>query len=601
MIGALAGAFAAILTLGQVPLRSGQQANGGRPTRSTSRAAPLTLLPQFVEAGLQPQRGASVLPSPPVVPPLVGTFAANLQQRRPACRTDRWRFPPCHLRKEHGTGDGVDSDFPLQTELGGVSVQIRSGDVTTAGLMLRASWDFVSALVPSATPLGDATVTVTYRGRSTAPLPIRIVSTSVGIRTRNQQGSGAAIAYHAPPGTMLSPGITFSSPNTLSQAAKPGQLVAMQATGFGPVTFDETQNLSQDLDVAAEVIVGNLPATVMGKLRFATGQDVILFQVPENVPEGCYVPVVVRAGGVTSNVASISIASSGGACSDPGGLSASDIEAAQKAGQFNFGMVFLQHLEFDQLGVDELASGTFGRYDFNSLLKAASGTPDGIRDWRDSAAGHVHGYAGLAHQAQRPVRCLSTRPVRRVERRDGANLSGPSGSRRWRRLSTDSIRTRRSSPRAITRSITDGDAGGGRSRAHAAADLDLTNADSLGSIPATTTPRSRSGGVPDKEYVMIAGLSSSKPVSAAFFCTENVAAAVHGARLGALEAAGDGPVPARGPDASGRPSGLGHGAVHQRGPLHGDRFGFRRCYVRADEVPDRVVPVGRCGADAPPG
>ena len=85
-----------------------------------------------------------------------------------------------------------------------------------------------------------------------------------------------------------------------------------------PVTADETMSFLQELDIPADITVGNKPATVMAKVREgASGADFILFKLPDDVPQGCLVPIAVQAGGVTSNVASVSISSSGGSCCRP--------------------------------------------------------------------------------------------------------------------------------------------------------------------------------------------------------------------------------------------------------------------------------------------
>src|SRR5262249_54728461 len=134
------------------------------------------------------------------------------------------------------------------------------------------------------------------------------------------------------------------------------------------VTADETQDFMQLLDIPADVIVGNKLAAVTAKVRTGQGNDFILFKLPDDVPEGCYVPVAVRVGGVTSNVASISIAASGGSCSDPGGFAAADIDAAQKTGQLRMGTILISHLDLGPLGAQDSADAIFTRYDFNTLL-----------------------------------------------------------------------------------------------------------------------------------------------------------------------------------------------------------------------------------------
>jgi uncharacterized protein (TIGR03437 family) len=274
------------------------------------------------------------------------------------------------------------ADFPVTTELGGVSIQIQSGNVTTPALMVYVSNGFVTAVVPSTTPLGDATVTLTYKGRSTAPLPITIVPISVGIRTLNGNGNGPAKAWNAPPDAGLDTDLSTLPVNALNQSAKPGQLLVVQATGLGPVAVDETQNFVQLLDVPADVIVGNKLTTATLKVRTTEGSDYIAFKIPDDAPEGCYVPIAIRAGGVTSNVASISISATGASCSDPAGLAASDIDAAQKSGQINIGSILLSHIDFGPFGPQDSAASNFGRF-------TASGLNFGIFSYEQAAVALV--------------------------------------------------------------------------------------------------------------------------------------------------------------------------------------------------------------------
>ena len=359
-VGAILGAFAAILDpSGKFLYVPGQTANAVVAFAIDSSSGALTPLPQqFFPAGVQPQRGASVLLSPPVIPPIIADSAVNAFSDALPGMPNAGIAQGSQLSisgKNIGPAVRISpqvSDFPLKTELGGASIQIQSGDVTTAAIMVDVSNNLVTGVVPSTTPLGPATVTVTYKGRTTAPLPITIVTTSVGLDTRNRVGSGPARkALNATPDTVLNVDTLSSDQprNALNLSAKPGQRMVIWATGLGPVTFDETQALAQELNVPVDVIVGNKLATVITENRTA-GFDLLLIQLPDDAPEGCYVPIAIRAGGVTSNVASISISATGASCSDATGLAASDIDLAQKSGQINMGTIVLTHIDFAQLG-----------------------------------------------------------------------------------------------------------------------------------------------------------------------------------------------------------------------------------------------------------
>jgi uncharacterized protein (TIGR03437 family) len=535
-VGAVLGAFAAILDpSGKFLYVPGQQANAVVGFAIDSSSGALTNLGQFFPAGVQPQRGASIRLSPPVIPPIIANSAVNYHSHALPGMPNAAIAQGSRLAiSGHNIGPAAaaSSDFPLQTQLGGVSIQIQSGGVTTAGLMVYASNGFVTCVVPSTTPLGDATVTVTYNGRTTAPLPITIVTTSVGIRTLNDNGQGPAKAFSAPPDTVLSPDLSIiRKPNTLNQSAMPGQLVIVQATGLGPATGDETQNLPQELSVTANAIVGNEVAPVLYELRVGDGSDYIVFKLPDDAPQGCYVPVAIQAGGVTSNVASISISATGASCSDATGLAASDIDAAQKAGQFNMGTIVLTHIDFPQLGGSDSADGIFARYDFNSLLSAFSpgNNGQGIRvAFGTPPLGTCTVAPGAPTDPGDPFNLPSDFIPQYLNAGPALNLNGPQGKAQ--------LPAPRYSFNPDGNVITPGDytvdngtgtpaVGPFKATITLPPMLTWTNQTGLASLDRTQDLTvTWSGGIPDKEFALIVGLSSNGQVTAGFLCAEKVSA-----------------------------------------------------------------------------
>ena len=71
-----------------------------------------------------------------------------------------------------GTGLGPDVDvsaaeFPLSTELGGISISVDNGSkVAVAAIPLFGRATQINAIMPSDAPLGQAMMTVTYNGES---------------------------------------------------------------------------------------------------------------------------------------------------------------------------------------------------------------------------------------------------------------------------------------------------------------------------------------------------------------------------------------------------------------------------------------------------
>jgi uncharacterized protein (TIGR03437 family) len=426
-------------------------------------------------------------------------------------------------------------DFPLGFELGGASIQIQSGDVITAAIMRDVSNNQVTGIVPSTTPLGPATVTVTYKGRTTAPLPITIVTTSVGFETLNFAGSGPARkALNATPDTVLNLDTAVSSNlpvNALNLSAKPGQRMIVRATGLGPVTFDETQALTQELNAPVDVIVGNKLATVITELRLI-GVDYILIQLPADAPQGCYVPLAIRAGGVTSNVASVSISATGGSCSDATGLAASDIDAAQKSGQFSMGTIMLTHLDIGQLGVDDEANGIFARYDFNSLLRTSSPGNNGVgirQGFGTPPLGTCTVSPGAPTKPDDPFD-LPQDPIfpQGLNVGQALNLSGPGGAVQ---LPAPNYRFRGGGSDIKPGDYTVDNGTGTPASGPFKAVLNLppmvkwTNMADLASPDRTQDLTvTWSGGIPDKEFALIAGVSANQQAIAGFLCTEKVSA-----------------------------------------------------------------------------
>jgi len=496
---------------------------------------------QFVEltaAGASPQRGATVLLDPPVPSPIRVESAVNRFGNAPAGMPNVGIAPGSRLAlsgKNLGPAEEVDFDGQAYTtELGGVSVQIQSGDVTTQALMHIATNHLVVVIVPSSTPVGDATVTVTYKGRTTAPYPIAIVPTSLGLRAKNTGGGyGPASAYNVPLGATSQIDLSVAQfPNTLYQSARPGQLMAVEATGLGAVTADETQSFLQVLDIPVDVQVGGKTATVMTVGRISSGEDILVFKLPDDVPVGCYVPVVGRAGGVTSNTVSISISAAGGSCSDVTGLSASDLDLAQKAGALKMGLVQLDRIEIDALGTDNEAGGTFARYDADSLQQAfaPAAANFGIRSsFATPPLGTCNVTPGSPTDPNHPLDFPGDRtPAQGLNVGAALNLSGPNGNAQLRGPSYYL--------NLADTGITPGEYGvdnGAGAQGFGAFKGTLTlppmvtwtNKDTISAADRkqdlTVT---WSGGAADKEYVLIAGVSTNQQATAGFACTEKVSA-----------------------------------------------------------------------------
>jgi uncharacterized protein (TIGR03437 family) len=232
------------------------------------------------------------------------------------------------------------SAYPLKTQLAGTSITITIGGTSTSALMIYTSAVQLVALLPSSTPVGTGTVTVTYNNQTSATLPVTVVKSNFGIYTLSQDGTGPAV--------LTTPGFQVV---TLTATAKPGDTLILWGTGLGPYSGDETIPPANPpsgtaLDVGAKVYVGDLPATISYQGRSSSpGLDQINFAIPAGVA-GCYVPIAVVVNGIVSNFGSMSISTDGSTCSDPAGLPSTAINDVVKNGHLKVGFIELQRVAF---------------------------------------------------------------------------------------------------------------------------------------------------------------------------------------------------------------------------------------------------------------
>lgn len=241
----------------------------------------------------------------------------------------------------------VASAFPLQPSLGGVSVTITAGGSQFSALPIvlaptGGANGQVSAIIPSATPTGQATIVVSGPGGTTAPFTVTIVANALGIFALNQGGSG--------PGIFTNP-LNNNAVNLISAAFSTGGLADIWATGLGAAPGNEAAGpIPSDLRgvIDVRVIVGGVEVVVQyaGRSGCCAGLDQIRIVLPANIT-GCYVPVVVIVNGVPSNIVTISISDSGNICSTANGLTATDITNAQQSGGMNVGTISLNRSSFE--------------------------------------------------------------------------------------------------------------------------------------------------------------------------------------------------------------------------------------------------------------
>src|ERR1035437_1272811 len=218
--------------------------------------------------------------------------------------------------------------FPLSTTLGGVSITVTQGTTTVNAIPLYVSASQINAIMPSNAPLGKVSVSVTVNSTKGPPSPATVVNASFGAFALNSAGFGPAVMQNV---------VAAERPvNLPSVAATPNQYVTLYGTGLGPVTCpDNAAPAAGNLPTKTEVFVGGQPGTIVysGRSPCCAAVDEIDFQVPQNAPLGCWVPVQVRTEGVTaSNTTTMAISADGSPCSDSGNALAAPFLAGKKLG-----------------------------------------------------------------------------------------------------------------------------------------------------------------------------------------------------------------------------------------------------------------------------
>jgi uncharacterized protein (TIGR03437 family) len=259
---------------------------------------------------------------------------------------------------------------PFQsTNLSGTSATITVNGTTVSALMYYTSDQQIAALLPSNTPTGTGTITVTYNSQASPTARFGVVSNNLGLLTIDSSGQGAGLITYADYG-LVSPSkaANCGGPNTTCGAANPGDTLILWGTGLGRITGDDASGagLGQNMpNLPLSLWVGGVQAKVLyqGRSGCCVGLDQIAFAVPDNVPVGCAVPLTVV---ITPNITQVSntvlmpIAKGSRDCTPLDAALASaglaKLQQSIAAGSFNLGIVELDHFLNDSgAGFNDMA------------------------------------------------------------------------------------------------------------------------------------------------------------------------------------------------------------------------------------------------------
>jgi uncharacterized protein (TIGR03437 family) len=207
---------------------------------------------------------------------------------------------------------------PYPTKLAGVSVNIAP---SSSGPAIPAYLYFVSpgqinGILPSRVPAGQANVTVSVNGKTSAPISILIVNSSFGIFTRDFSGSGPAVLqnFNSPTDTPV---------NGLANAIHEGQAAILWGSGIGPANGDDNNPQPGNFAPSVQLLIGDqlVQPFYAGRSGYP-GIDQINFFLPSKLPDGCYINLAVKIGDTVSNSATIAKATGKNTCEHPFGVSA---------------------------------------------------------------------------------------------------------------------------------------------------------------------------------------------------------------------------------------------------------------------------------------
>ena len=234
------------------------------------------------------------------------------------------------------------------TNLSGTSVAVTVSGVKVDAPMYYTSAGQVSALLPSNTPAGAGTITVSYNGKTSAAAPITVVPSNVGIFTVGSNGQGPGIVTYADYSLVsASKASNCGGVNTTCGAANPGDTLILWATGLGPVSGVDGAGAGLGQNMATlplKLWLGGVQAPVLyqGRSGCCIGEDQIVFTVPASVPTGCAVPLSIQINDQISNSTVMPVAASGRDCTPSNTAFASvNVQQAVNAGAITYGNLVL--------------------------------------------------------------------------------------------------------------------------------------------------------------------------------------------------------------------------------------------------------------------
>jgi uncharacterized protein (TIGR03437 family) len=259
----------------------------------------------------------------------------------------------------------------IPTTLNGASISVTVNGTTVHPGIYYAGATQIAAVLPSSTPVGTGTLTVTYNSTPSATAPITVVASALGLDTYYGSGTGLGVATNPTTGAL------YNYTNSIT----PGNTIVLWGSGLGADTADSDTVFTSTphaVTPTPSIYIGGVQATVLyaGSAGYP-GVNQINVTVPASVPTGCGVSVVAVSGSgasaIVSNTVTLPIMPGGGTCSDTAtGISGSTISNLTGKTNYNSGALFL--LQSTSSGTTQgLADGVF-----QNVQTTSSSTVTGI-------------------------------------------------------------------------------------------------------------------------------------------------------------------------------------------------------------------------------
>jgi len=220
----------------------------------------------------------------------------------------------------------------LPTTSNGASVSVTVNGTTVTPAFYHASATQLALVMPSNTPVGAGTVTVTYNGQTSPPYNIQVVANAFGFAAYYGNGSGLGLSTNA------SNYALYNYTNSLA----PGATIVLYGSGLGADPARDTvyTPVAFSINTLAHIYVGGIDSSIyyQGASGYP-GLNEIDVTIPANSPTGCHVPVVgVNAAGVPTNFITLPIGT--GVCEDPvSGLNGTMLSSLSAQTKVNAGSI----------------------------------------------------------------------------------------------------------------------------------------------------------------------------------------------------------------------------------------------------------------------